>query len=352
VKIPFWKIKECIYLIYIDLKKILDIRFHKNIFVFGMPYHSNAGDQAQSFCIEKWLKKNYPHFKVRLYDTWSLTENDFELLRKIRKMTKQKDKIFLHSGYHMTDIYMLEENMQRKVIELFSPKRIVLFPQTIFYKKKQEQERTQKIYDRENVLIMCRDNISYDTAKTMFSKCKLLLFPDIVTTMIGNYHYEEKRKGILLCTRNDSEALITTEQYKQLLKRLGEVDEVFCTDTTLTISAKEFLNHREQILLNLWKDYAKYRVIVTDRYHGTIFALIANTPVVVMSSTDHKLESGVNWFPKSFSQYVRYVKDTDRVADEVKKIYGENVNQVLTNYFEQEYYDKLKKLIEEKYNGN
>ncbi|WP_082026255.1 polysaccharide pyruvyl transferase family protein [Prevotella pectinovora] len=41
------------------------------------------------------------------------------------------------------------------------------------------------------------------------------------------------------------------------------------------------------------QQFAKYQVVITDRYHGTIFSQIVNTPVIVISSTDHKLRSGV-----------------------------------------------------------
>ena len=35
----------------------------KRILYFGIPMHTNLGDQAQKYCIRKWLKENYPDFR-------------------------------------------------------------------------------------------------------------------------------------------------------------------------------------------------------------------------------------------------------------------------------------------------
>lgn len=55
-----------------------------------------------------------------------------------------------------------------------------------------------------------------------------------------------------------------------------------------------------------------YRLVITDRYHGAIFSQIVSTPTIVLSSADHKLSSGVKWFPKEqFTNYIAYANDLD-----------------------------------------
>lgn len=334
---------------YGELCEITDYIFHQNAFVFGAPYHSNAGDQAQTFCIEKWINKNYPKHKVRIFTTDSLTWNDYKQLKTIKKIIKKTDMLFLHSGYHTTDLYMLEENMQRKVVELFHNKQIVILPQTIFYKSLNEEKEAIRIYNSHpNLLMMCRDDVSYSIAERIFTDCKRILFPDIVTTLIGTKRYDNSRRGILLCVRNDQEALLKERERKRLQEELSEIDTVELTDTTLPIDGTEFCKNREQILEKVWSEYAKYRVIITDRYHGTIFSLIAGTPVIVIPSTDHKLESGVRWFPDSFGDYVQYVNEFSNIIDAVRAVYQTKFDYKLPNYFNKEYYSNLKKIIEEK----
>ena len=325
----------------------LKIKLGKNVFVFGAPFHTNMGDQAQTYCIEKYLKSAYPNYRVSIYETTALTWEDFALLRKIHKFANRADKVFLHSGYHTTDLYMLEENMQRRVIQLFCDRQIVLLPQTVYYKTVEEREAAQAIYNAHpNLLMMCRDHVSYQTAQQLFPSVKTVLMPDIVTTLIGTKRYTSERKGIMLCLRNDKEAFYTAEQINALKTELEEIDVVDTTDTTIQIDMEYLRKNREKVLHGIWDDYAHYKVIVTDRYHGTIFSLIAATPVVVISSTDHKLSSGVKWFPQSFSDYVCYEPDLDKIAARVQEICAREYDYRLDNYFHTNYYAFLREIVE------
>lgn len=164
--------------------------------------------------------------------------------------------------------------------------------------------------------------------------------------MIGKRQYDHPRSGILLCLRNDRESFYSAEQKKALAKELSAIDTVSTTDTTSSLSAKEIAQNREQIIESVWSDYAKYRCIITDRYHGTIFALVANTPVIVIDSTDHKLSSGVKWFPESFRDYVYYVHDISQIEQVVQKIYSTDYEYKLLPFFHDEYFVKLKQYLE------
>lgn len=326
---------------------IVRLKLGRNIFVFGAPFHSNMGDQAQTYCTEKWLKKEYPGYRLWIYNTQELTWGDFGWLYKIKKHCNCADKVFLHSGYHTTDLYMLEENLQRKVLELFDDRQVVILPQTVFYCDPQEAERAKQVYNaHSDVVFMCRDEVSYQTAEKLFFRCRRLLVPDIVTSMIGTKHYDRPRKGILLCLRNDKEALYSTEQIEVLKESLEQIDEVTVTDTTIKLPADKIAKNREETLEGIWEEYAGFRAIVTDRYHGTIFSLIANTPVIVLSSTDHKLSSGVKWFPESFQSYVRHIPKLENVRLAVEQIYSSNYTYQLEPYFQMHYYSTLRSRIE------
>lgn len=65
-----------------------------------------------------------------------------------------------------------------------------------------------------------------------------------------------------------------------------------------------------------------------------------------MPSTDHKLSSGVKWFPKSFNDYVHYVDDFSNIINVVEKVYNKKYDYKLPNYFNKKYYSELKSIIE------
>ena len=174
-----------------------------NIILFGSPYHSNMGDHAQTYCILNWLKSNYPGYKVHVF---TLLDCDESLYSSIRKNIKKDDKIFFHSGYHLTDIYR-EQDVYVRIAELFPDYKITIFPQTINYLDKKNEDITANIFNKHgNINLLCRDEISYKTAQSKFQRCKLYLYPDIVTSLIGTRKFYHQRNGILFCMRNDREA--------------------------------------------------------------------------------------------------------------------------------------------------
>lgn len=313
------------------------------IFLFGSPNQVNLGDQAQTYCIENWLKKNYPQHKIFTFTYYTITDT---ILRTIRQSIGKNDLIFIHSGYHITDLYNLIDKYC-KIIQLFPDYHIVIMPQTInFEKDKNKEKLVSTIFNSHgNITLMCRDDISYKKAQNIFSNCKLLLYPDIVTSLIGLKRFENKREGILFCMRNDKEAFYNNESISLLRDRLSPI-KTEITDTDSKYFYRTIQHHREKILEDKWNEFSRYKVIVTDRYHGTIFSLIANTPVIVLSSTDHKLSSGVKWFPNEFGEFVSFAKDLDEAYELALARYNGNIyKNLLTPYFEENFYSKLKKMI-------
>lgn len=99
--------------------------------------------------------------------------------------------------------------------------------------------------------------------------------------------------------------------------------------------------NRGALIRNILELFSKYQVIITDRYHGTIFSQIVNVPVVVINSADHKLSSGVKWFPKDkFSQNVYYAHNLDEAYQLANKILERNGKVIMNHsYFKDNYYN-------------
>lgn len=319
--------------------EILRKRNRNVIFLFGSPRHPNMGDQAQTYCIQLWVKKNYPNYGMIVFNYY--TAKDF-LLSLVRKVIKPSDMIFFHSGYHITDLYP-EKEVYCKVVKLFPDYKILIFPQTINFVKNEEDEKyVERAFNKHNnIVLCCRDDVSYSKAQASFGNCKLLLYPDIVTSLIGKRRYEKARVGVLFCLRNDIEAFYSEKKLNDLIGRFSV--KTLRTDTTIQMPYSYIKKHREQILNDMFDEFASFKLVITDRYHGTIFSLIAGTPVVVISSTDHKLSSGVKWFPASFSKYVHFANNLDEAYQLSTDILTDNsLDYKLEPYFEKQFYSKLK----------
>lgn len=310
-----------------------------HVFLFGVPAHSNLGDQAQTYCILRWLNQYLPDYEVETNNILSATPERFTVLRRI---FRKGDILLCHSGYHITDLYD-EKRAYLQVVRNFPNEPVAILPQTVHFEHRENLESVADALNRHgHVTLLCRDEVSYTKAQEYFKQCRLFLFPDIVTSLIGNFRYSspEVRDGVLFCMRNDQEALYSKEAIAALREQLAPLCTTALTDTTISASHHAITADRESYIREKVEELARYRVVVTDRYHGTIFSLIANTPVIIVNSTDHKLSSGIKWFPESFRSHVFYAADLSEVPALVKSITESPLPQPLPPYFAEKYYGR------------
>ncbi len=319
---------------------------NKKILYVGVPVHSNLGDQAQYYCIKKWLQKNYSDFEIIEIPDSIIYTNYKRIVNKLKKYIDKKDIFVFQSGYRTTDVANYEGNYAHQKILSNFKNRVIVFPQTVNFKSNNEMKKCGNAYKKNsNYLFLARDEISYKIICKILDSKRVLLYPDIVTTLIGNCSLidnNNEKKGILLCLRNDSEKLNTDEEYRKIINKLNEITNKI--DITDTNSDKNFEYDRSicsEELKRKLEQFSKYKLVITDRYHGTIFSLVSNTPVIVLNSTDHKLSSGVNWFKNNYNDYVTYCNDLDNVYGLAKNIYDKNNVQIKKAYFKNNYYDKL-----------
>lgn len=326
--------------------------FSKRLLLFGEPIHPNLGDQAQLMCTEQLLAKLYPTHKLikvgMLFQPFndSLKNNiiNTALFKFILlKLFIKKNDIFIgHSGYFFVDhhkgwftYYTLINNFRNKLI---------ILPQTInFYTPVVKQMASKAFSLKSNLTIMCRDEVSYKNAQNLFPGTKLELYPDIVTSLIGTRHYSHERSGVLFCMRDDIESHYSPNNINDLMSRFSN-ERTEKIDTTIRVGLKDILKKRDKYINEMIDHISTFKVVITDRYHGTIFSAIASTPVIVIASADHKLSSGVNWFKKEvYGDAVQYAISLDDAYEKALNILNQsNINYNNPPYFKQQYWDCLK----------
>ena len=313
-----------------------------------MATHYNLGDLAQTICTLDWLKENYSDHLVVELSSWDFYFDESNMLSALKDSLMPCDLIFFQSGYTMTYVHE-NERMRRIILETFPNNRTVLLPQTILYETDEQKMWAEETYkDRDNLLLLVRDRISYENAKKLFGKTKMQLFPDIVTTLIGKKTFDSHRAGVLFCVRDDWERHYSKKEMQSLMSRIEQHIHVEQTDTTIEVSDPEDREAVRSFIMQTIEEYSRFKVIVTDRYHGTIFALIAGTPVVVLKTTDHKVVTGAEWFSPHFGNYVSVADTLDNAETMVLQLLNNPIRGEISQYFQKYYYDGLKSLIEEK----
>ena len=344
------KVVLSIYKLNIDIKKYFIYKKNLNkkimsqpaIYYIGIPAHKNLGDLAQGICIRKWLHKHYETYTIIELETDCLVNTKFSLLNKFKNVYEKIDRIVFQSGYTTTDLGGYADEMHRAVISVLPDAKILMMPQTIFFKDENNKKRTCLSYNTaHNMLFLARDKVSYEMALEMFPDIKVDLYPDIVTTMIGTKSFRYKRNGILFCCRNDTEKYYSDDEIDKLMKKcktLGSVDRL---DTTKNGKTDDIVRNAEHYISEEIDCYAHYKFIITDRYHGTIFSLIAGTPVIIIKTTDHKVTTGADWFKGVYDDYVYLADSLEDAFQKALEWDNKKFNYQLESYFKENYYDEL-----------
>lgn len=328
-------------------------RFSRRILYFGIPMHPNLGDQAQKYCIRNWLKEFYPNYEVLEIPTRIVVDDRFHFLEVLKKNVCFQDIIVFQSGYCTHDIGTSKEDlMHRIVIENFPDNPILMLPQTVYFQSDERRELSSRIYSQASrMLFLARDKTSFTYAQEMFENITVELYPDIVTSLIGTRKFDISRAGVFLCLRKDCEKYYSDHDLASLERRLRENWKVNRGDTTIQCDPYWLDNHLEEKLDQVFQEYAGYQLIITDRYHGTIFSLIAGTPVIVLKTQDHKVSTGVDWFDGVYD-YVYFAENLDQAYALAERILVSPRINSPAPYFKAEYYDKLKELFERTISGS
>jgi exopolysaccharide biosynthesis predicted pyruvyltransferase EpsI len=315
----------------------------QRIFYLGITAHSNLGDMAQHYCICRWIQQNYPNANLIKIESDTVVFPNYNFLSILKKYYRDNDIIIFQSGYTTQDLGGNHELMHRLVIDTIPYARILMMPQTIFFKQEENRLRTSKCYNQaKNMLFLARDMVSYDQAKKMFPDIAVKPFPDIVTSLIGTLNFNNARNGICVCVRDDGEKFYNDTEIKKLCKDISKYASITITDTTINENYLEIRRNLQKYIENAIEKFSHYNVVITDRYHGTIFSLAAGTPVIIIKSNDHKVVTGADWFKGIYDDYVFVAKDLNEAKDLCIKLLNTQLSHKMKPYFSEHYYEKLK----------
>ncbi|WP_347839085.1 polysaccharide pyruvyl transferase family protein [uncultured Draconibacterium sp.] len=264
------------------------------------PELKNIGDHAQAVTIRIWLSKNFSDYKIIEIDKNNTRSKFF--VWAIKKVLSSKDLFFVHSGGNLSDRAPWSENGRRMIVKSFKNNLVCVLPQTIHFSNTEngeiELERSKKIYNNHPKLIITgRDMQSTALAKKHFYSASIMSCPDFVL-LYSNYLKNSTNiapsKEVLFCFRNDSESAFTKKDRMKFTEMNAHLShEVFDT----TIEEYIFKKDEQKFLDDTINYFSSFKVIITDRYHGLIFCILAKRPCIVLHTVDHKLTAAyTSWF--------------------------------------------------------
>lgn len=309
----------------------------KKIFIALTADYRNIGDIAITIAQRKLLSDVFPDRKIVEIPM----TNAFDYEEHIKSILNKDDILTLIGGGNLGNVYLSFEERRRFIIELFKNNKSISFPQSIDFLTTsegiEEFNKSIDIYSQnQNLTILARENKSFEIMKNNF-KNNVQLIPDIVFSLKDKLTPNSNldRKNITLCLRNDREK-ITSENFSEnleiLLKQndfqnISVVDTIIenkCISSTARISALEdFFN----------KNYYNSKLIITDRLHGMIFAIITNTPCIAFDNSNKKISSTYQTWLKN-NPLIKFLDNYNEkeILESVNHFYSNDFSDVNINF--------------------
>lgn len=319
----------------------------QRVFYLGVTAHSNLGDMGQHYCICKWINENYPDVDLIKVESDTVVFPQTNFISVLKQYYREGDVIVFQSGYTTQDMGGNHEEMHRLICDNMPDAHILMLPQTILFQHEENKLRCSNSYNQaKRMLFLTRDMVSFNSAKEMFHDIHVEAFPDIVTTLIGTLSFNHDRKGICLCRRDDTEKYYAEKDLMNLKQKLEMLTPVTVSDTTIAKSYQEIRADLKASIEGEIEKFSKFEATITDRYHGTIFSLVAGTPVIIIKSNDHKVVTGADWFKGIYDDYIYVAEDLDDAYRIYTEISQKQLDHKLQPYFKKQYYDQLKAKFE------
>lgn len=320
IKKPFLKVK--------GLKRWLKVRetiFNSDIILLNTITHSNLGDQAIVLAEMSFFKSIKPDINICELTGAEISRSGNRLIKAVNK---NKNKvIYLHGGGYMGSIWAHEEIRLRQLLRAFSDHRIIMLPQTVTFDMNSEEgikffEESKVAYSsHKNLTVFVREQMSFEFMKENMPDVDTRLVPDIVLSYKPEIQAFE-RNGALLCMRSDIEKSLTDEDTSKMLdvvKAKYPENEIRFTDTVIShnVQIPERLCEVQKKL----EEFAHARLIITDRLHGMVFALLSKTPCVAMGNINGKVKAVYQWFTDCpYIKYINSMSDLTSAIDELEKL--------------------------------
>lgn len=291
---------------------------------WDLPYHINIGDTLiWQGTLDFLQNKSYNMLDYGNSQTASLGE------------LSKKTIILLHGGGNFGDIYGSSQNFRKDVIELYPDNKVIILPQTIYFKDKEaEKEDFQYFAQHKNLYLCVRDQNSYDLACKYLEVDKVLFLPDMAFCIKDEILVKAKPTGKkLLMSRIDVEAVSVDKKYIDQVDLQSdwptfEKRPVYCSYLRflLALNRKVSNNFRGKLppylvryidnfamstvrkkLINTGIKFINdYDEIYTTRLHGCILSLLLDKKIVLLD----------NSYGKNKSYYDAWLKNSENIKVE------------------------------------
>lgn len=284
--------KICLLFLLFKAVYISKIKKERCIFLLQTPVHENLGDHSIAIAETELIKKVISD-RVIIELPGGIIKRFPRIVRRIVK----NEPVLIHGGGFIGTLWKEENEIFEKTVAMFSNNRIIIFPQTVTYDSNSTtlKKAVSLLSANKDIWICARERISFEFCKLHFSFAHILLIPDMAFYLY-DIHSKGTEKNLLLCMRDDKEKIISQQEKEKIYKILKAKfpnEEIILTDTL----HNQFISPTIRINSVTAKinEFSQARLVITDRLHGMIFALLSGTPCLVFNSNNCKIRGVYEW---------------------------------------------------------
>ncbi|WP_425456999.1 polysaccharide pyruvyl transferase family protein [Cohnella terricola] len=256
------------------------------------PVYNNGGDLLIMKGAEAFFRDN----NIRVCSRYSVLDFPDRLTIPLNRI------IVLQGGGNFGDLYPVHQKLREKIVASYPSNRIVILPQTIFYKKESEFERTAHIFNKHNDLhLFVRDPVSYEMATRMFLRCSVYLSPDMAHQLWPIRSRSAPDKSLLRFLRTDIEK--TNEQdrlegaeggddldwgnlYNKVEKKaIGVIGRMMSGGSGVLPMQTIWAKYSDYLVNKAIERFGEYRTVHTSRLHGHILSCLMDKPNTLLDNS-------------------------------------------------------------------
>ena len=324
-----------------DTEKISSYEGVRRWFLVNTPDHDNLGDHLLTMGALKFLKDYFPGENIV-----EITGRQWDACRDaIINKIGILDVIVIVGGGYMGDLWPTQDSRIKEIMEEFRNNRIIFFPQTFFYQDKEDSILNSDIefYNSfKQVFFIHREKKSYDFFKTNIVVDKRnACFPDTALYLDGNNN-QINRNGGLFCLRMDKESM-----NEKTRENLLEIFSAACVNTEIfdTVLDKSVIrSERNEEVAIIMDKVSHAEILLTDRLHAMIMAVITGTPCIALDNLSKKISGVYEWIKDI--DYVTCVSVND-VNEDLIREYKAKKDNVYDRTAVKQYFDQMARKIKE-----
>jgi pyruvyl transferase EpsO len=272
--------------------------FDKNsrIFYVDYPVHSNIGDQLINLGTEAFFE----HYNISIYKRLSVLD-----LRRTGIPGVAPDSTFLcHGGGNFGDLYGKHQEAREWLMEKYPSCRIVVMPQSLHYSTEAAREASlRRVARHANSYLFVRDHESYSALKQSGIE-RVAMMPDMAHELwnLLKPNGSAPAGRVLNLLRRDKEAVACagcehSVDWKDSFSGATKIAaggtyyllSLFGKWSPQRLNARLWYSARNRMVKDGISLFSDYSVVMTNRLHAMLLALLLGREVYASDNTYGKL---------------------------------------------------------------